>query len=413
MELLGKMESQGGSISSFLKYAVLPIAKVLVMCGLGFLMATPHINILSSSGRKLLSKLVFVLFLPCLIFTQLGKAVTLQKIGQWWFIPINVLLASTVGCLIGLVVAMITRPPREFFKFTIVMIGVGNIGNIPLVLIGAVCRDKNNPFGDSDTCNEEGVAYISFGQWVGAVIVYTFVFHMLSPTDAPEESSMINHGIETSSSETVPLLNNWQDNSGRMASLSFPEKVLYQNTKVLSRACGILDSLKIKQILQPPVTASILALVVGAVPFLKRLVLADDAPLFFFSDSLNILGGAMIPCIMLVLGGNLIGGAGSSQLGLRSTIAITFTRLLIVPPTGFSIVYFADKLGYLPPNDKMFRFVLLLQHTMPTSILAGTVASLRGVAEKEASAILFWEHICAIFSMTGWLILYFHYLSTI
>lgn len=42
----------------------------------------------------------------------------------------------------------------------------GNIGNVPLVLIGALCRDQNNPFGDSLKCSTDGTAYISFGQWV-------------------------------------------------------------------------------------------------------------------------------------------------------------------------------------------------------------------------------------------------------
>lgn len=43
---------------------------------------------------------------------------------------------------------------------------VGNIGNVPLVLINAICRDRENPFGDPETCDETGSAYISFGQWV-------------------------------------------------------------------------------------------------------------------------------------------------------------------------------------------------------------------------------------------------------
>jgi hypothetical protein len=42
----------------------------------------------------------------------------------------------------------------------------GNIGNIPLVILGAICREKGNPFENPDTCNTNGVAYISFGQWV-------------------------------------------------------------------------------------------------------------------------------------------------------------------------------------------------------------------------------------------------------
>jgi hypothetical protein len=92
---------------------------------------------------------------------------------------------------------------------------------------------------------------------------------------------------------------------------------------------------------------------------------------------LMICRGAMVPCIMLALGGNLVGGPGSSELGLRTTVAITFARLLLVPPIGLAVVMSADKLGFLPANDKMFRFVLLLQHTMPTSILAGMYISLK------------------------------------
>ncbi|KAL0347605.1 UNVERIFIED_CONTAM: protein PIN-LIKES 6 [Sesamum calycinum] len=116
---------------------------------------------------------------------------------------------------------------------------------------------------------------------------------------------------------------------------------------------------------------------------------------------------AMIPCILLALGGNLVDGPGSSKLGARTTAAIIFGRLLLVPPTGLGIVMLADKLGFLPPDDKMFRFVLLLQHTMPTSVLSGAVASLRGCG-REAAAVLFWVHIFAVFSMAGWIILSQH-----
>lgn len=67
----------------------------------------------------------------------------------------------------------------------------------------------------------------------------------------------------------------------------------------------------------------------------------------------------------------LAAGPGSSRLGFRTTAAIIFARLLLVPPVGIGIVMLADKFGFLPPDDKMFRFVLLLQNSMPTSVLAG------------------------------------------
>ncbi|GLJ50506.1 hypothetical protein SUGI_1076150 [Cryptomeria japonica] len=402
------MEDQNESVFQMLKFSTLPIAKVFVMCLLGFILASKYVNILTPSGRKLLNGLVFTLFLPCLIFTQLGRAVTIQKMLEWWFIPMNIVCGTISGSLIGLGVALFVRPPKEYFKFTIVQIGIGNIGNVPLVLIGAMCRDKNNPFGDSKMCNETGSAYISFGQWVGAVILYTYVFYMLSPP-ATEDSVAdgVKPNTEIADSTRIPLL---AAEEGIVDHVSKPLDWRSRVKGVMAEVSSFLERSKIKQILQPPIIASILALVIGITPFLKHLILTDDAPLFFITDSCVILGGAMIPCIMLALGGNLIGGPANSKLGIRTTVAIIFARLILVPPVGLGIVTLADKLGFLPANDKMFRFVLLLQHTMPTSILAGAVANLRGFAEKEASAILFWVHIFAMFSMTMWITLYLNIL---
>lgn len=400
------IENQGGggeSLAGTIKIAVLPIAKVFTICFLGFLLA--YFKLLPAAGRKLLNGLVFSLLLPCLIFSQLGQAITLQKMIDWWFIPFNVVLATLSGSLIGLIVASIIRPPYPFFKFTIVQIGIGNIGNIPLVLIAALCRDKSNPFGDSEKCAQDGNAYISFGQWVGAIILYTYVFHMLEPPpegtfDIADINLPVKNPDKDTSPEQVPLVKHEAVPTNSDA----PEKGKIQ---------GFLEfvyvKLKLNQILQPPIVASILAMVIGCVPFLKRLIFTTDAPLYFFTDSCTILGGAMIPCILLALGGNLVDGPGSSNLGLRTTSAIIFARLVLVPPTGLGIVMLADKLGVLPPNDKMFRFVLLLQHTMPTSVLAGAVASLRGCG-RDAAAVLFWVHVFAILSMAGWIVLYLHIL---
>ncbi|KAH8971944.1 hypothetical protein BDL97_02G169400 [Sphagnum fallax] len=409
-ELLHMTSLQVGSATSLLQFALLPIAKVLVLCGFGLAMATPYINILTAPSRCVLSKLVFSLFLPCLIFTQLGTAISFQKIFLWWFIPVNIVIGAVLGCTLGYLMALLVRPPPQFFNFFVIMVGIGNIGNIPLVIIGAICRPDDNPFGqDSETCNSEGVAYISFGQWVGAVIVYTFVFHMLAPPkDANRESSPeIDIKVESISPDHIDDANGFSqtnilpDNFQKEDSISVP-LLLPQSSDTLPKVSGRW----LENIFQPPVVASLLALVMGSVPVLRNLMFEEHSIFFFFYDSLNMVGGAMVPCIMLVLGGNLVGGPGSSHLGLRSTIAITITRLFLMPPIGLAVVLMADRLGFLPPNNKMFRFVLLLQQSMPTSILAGAVTNLRGHAEKEASAILFWEHILAVFSLAFWLFLY-------
>ncbi|KAG4125721.1 hypothetical protein ERO13_D10G114300v2 [Gossypium hirsutum] len=406
--ILSAVGGGGESLLGSMKIAVLPIAKVFTMCFLGFLMASKYVNILPANGRKLLNGLVFSLLLPCLIFSQLGQAITLQKMLEWWFIPVNVVLGSLVGSLIGFIVVTLVKPPYPYFKFSIVQIGIGNIGNVPLVLIAALCRDTSNPFGDTDTCTTQGTAYISFGQWVGAIILYTYVFNMLAP---PVEGTF---DLEDAS---LPLKIPQKDVSPEQAPLLVQEDASVDSDnsdtkgKIKSFLVFIYEKLKLKQILQPPIIASILAMILGAVPFLKKLIFTSDAPLYFLTDSCIILGEAMIPCILLALGGNLVEGPGpgSSRIGLKTLAAIIFGRLCLVPPAGLGIVMMADKLGFLPAGDKMFRFVLLLQHSMPTSVLSGAVANLRGCG-KESAAVLFWVHIFAVFSMAGWIILYLYIL---
>ncbi|XP_022924894.1 protein PIN-LIKES 6-like [Cucurbita moschata] len=399
--IVSEAQAGGQSLLVNIKIAVLPIAKVFTMCFLGFILASKYVNVLPASGRRLLNRLVFSLLLPCLIFSQLGQSITMEKFFQWWFIPANIVLTAISGSLIGLIVASIVRPPYPFFKFTIVQIGIGNIGNVPLVIIAALCRDESNPFGDSEKCSTYGIAYISFGQWVGAIIIYTYVYAMLTPP--PEGTFDIKN-------ESIPVKNLQKDHTPVLVPLLLQEiPSTYSDPSKKEETKGFLmywfEKLKLKLFFQPPIVASVLAMVMGVIPFLRRLIFTPDAPLFFFTDSCKILGGAMIPCILLALGGNLVEGPGNSKLGLRTTVAIIFARLFLVPPTGLGIVMLADKLGFLPPDDKMFRFVLLLQHSMPTSILSSTVATLRGCG-RESAAILFWVHIFAIISMAGWLVLY-------
>ncbi|XWS09536.1 hypothetical protein CRYUN_Cryun40dG0093100 [Craigia yunnanensis] len=397
----------GGSLLGSIKIAVLPIAKVFTLCFLGFLMASKYVNILPANGRKLLNGLVFSLLLPCSIFSLLGQAITLQKMLEWWFIPVNIVLGAISGSLIGFVVVTLVKPPYPYFKFSIIQIAIGNIGNVPLVLIAALCRDASNPFGDTDTCSTKGTAYISFGQWVGAIILYTYVFHMFAP---PPEGTFDLEDVN------LPLKNSQKDASPEHVPLLMQEAAPMDSDnskkgKIKSFLVFVYEKLKLKQILQPPIIASILAMVIGAVPVLKRLIFTSDAPLYFFTDSCIILGEATIPCILLALGGNLVDGPGpgSSRIGLRTLVAIIFGRLCLVPLAGLGIVMLADKLGFLPAGDKMFRFVLLLQHSTPTSVLSGAVANLRGCG-KEAAAVLFWVNIFAVFSMAGWIILYLHIL---
>ncbi|KAK4777114.1 hypothetical protein SAY86_005802 [Trapa natans] len=159
-------------------------------CQIGVFASSPVLDIFTARAGDFSAEDDGVNFMHTQLSTDLCR----------WFIPMNIVLATISGSVIGFIVASIVHPPYPFFKFTIIQIGIGesflggcsstvcvsykattssdigvtyatgNIGNVPLVLIAALCRDRNNPFGDSDKCSTDGTAYISFGQWASRLL---------------------------------------------------------------------------------------------------------------------------------------------------------------------------------------------------------------------------------------------------
>ncbi|CAN8235614.1 unnamed protein product [Cochlearia groenlandica] len=428
---------------------IVPLMKLICLTMIGLLLAHPKTQLVPRATFRLLSKLVFALFLPCLIFTELGESITFDNIVRWWFIPVNVLLSTVIGSFIGYLVVLVCRPPPEFTRFTIVMTAFGNTGNLLLAIVSSVCHTKNNPFGGN--CHSRGVSYVSFAQWVAVILVYTVVYHMMEPPleyyevveeDGVEIVEAVDEpahdvsrpllveaewpGIEEKETEhcktpfiarvfnsnssysqgSLPDVDLGGDTGGESSSPRSPRSLqCLAEPRVIRRMRVVAEQTPVKHILQPPTIASLLAIVVGSIPQLKKIVFGYDAPLSFITDSLNIMGSAMVPSVMLVLGGMLSEGPKESTLGLRTTVGITVARLLVLPLVGIGIVMSADKLGLIS-QDPMFKFVLLLQYSTPSAILLGAIASLRGYAVREASALLFWQHIFALLSLTFYIVIF-------
>lgn len=432
--------------------AVVPLLKLLCLTVIGILLAHPRTQLVPKSTFKLLSKLVFALFLPCTIFIHLGQSVSLENLGLWWFIPVNVIISTVIGCLLGLLVAAICRPPPEFFRFTVIVTGFGNTGNLILAIVGSICHDSSNSFGPD--CHSNGTAFVSLAQWVSVLLVYTLVYHMMEPPmeyyevveeedgeiEIVRESLLPNDlsrpllheaewpGMEDKETEhcktpfiarvfadfsqtSIPDTDPDSLEDGGHERPRSPKSIrCLAEPRMVRKIRIVAEQTPVRHILQPPTIATFLALVIGLVPFLKSIMYGDDAPLSFLTDSLDIVAGAMVPSVMLVLGGMIAEGPNESKLGIRTTIGILVARLLVLPTLGIGVVLLADKLNLLIEGDRMFRFVILLQYTTPSAILFGAIASLRGYAVSEASALLFWQHVFAMFSLSMYSIVYFRLL---
>ncbi|RVW83507.1 Protein PIN-likeS 2 [Vitis vinifera] len=396
--------------------AVVPLMKLLSLAVIGLILAHPKLQVMSKATFRLLSKLVFVLFLPCLIFTHLGQSITGKNFVLWWFIPVNVIISTAVGCILGYLVAIICQPPPEFFRFTIIMTAFGNTGNLPLAIVGSVCHSAKNPFGPD--CHTSGVSYVSFAQWVAVILVYTLVYHMMEPPleyyEIVEEGNEIEE-VVTANDLSRPLLveAEWpgmEDKETEHCKTPFIARVF---TRISSISPSTFPDVGSVEEGGPNSPKSIRCLVEPKVVRRIRIVAEQTPiqhilqPLQLLLYSLSILAGAAIPFVLLILGGMLAEGPHESKLGIRTVIGISVARLLVLPLIGIGIILLADKMNFLVPGDKMYRFVLLLQYTTPSAILLGAIASLRGYAVSEASALLFWQHVFAVFSLSLYIIIYY------
>ncbi|KAG6548264.1 hypothetical protein Mapa_010315 [Marchantia paleacea] len=63
-------------------------------------------------------------------------------------------------------------------------------------------------------------------------------------------------------------------------------------------------------------------------------------------------------------------GASTSELPMKTIIGIIIVRLCALPVIGMMMIKIAHDFGFLP-EDPLFRFVLMVQYTMPTAMNVG------------------------------------------
>ncbi|MCL7035207.1 hypothetical protein MKW94_018200 [Papaver nudicaule] len=175
------------------------------------------------------------------------------------------------------------------------------------------------------------------------------------------------------------------------------------------KAVGVLH-LIIEELFAPPTVGSILGFLFGATPWLKSLIIGEGAPLRVIQDSVQLLGNGTIPCITLILGGNLTKGLRSARLKPMVIIAVIVVRFMILPVIGICLVKAAGNIGLLP-SDPLFSYVLLLQWSIPPAMNIGTMTQLFGVAQEECSVLFLWTYLVASLAITLWSTLYMYILS--
>ncbi|KNA06835.1 hypothetical protein SOVF_177360 [Spinacia oleracea] len=391
---------------SLLEVASMPILQVLIISGLGAFLATGYCNLLTADARRSLNKIVYVVFTPALMFASLAKTVTLQDIVSWWFMPINVGLTFLIGGILGWIAVKLLKPGLHLEGLVIASCSAANLGNLVLIVLPAICHEDGSPFGDDHAaCSAIGLSYASFSMALGGFFIWTYTFHLVKSSSikfkelkAAEEEAARDPYEDLEADIKTHLLNG--DNNQGYDAENYPVSPGKEDEPVWRKIVEFLRQI-VEELMAPPTVAAVIGLIFGAVTWLRDIVIGDGAPLRVIQDCLKLLGDGTIPCITLILGGNLIQGLRSAKVKPTVILGILFVKYLLLPVIGIGVVKAADSLGFLPP-DPLYHFVLMLQFTLPPAMSIGTMAQLFDVGQEECSVIFLWTYVFAALALTFW-----------
>ncbi|KAM0876997.1 hypothetical protein ACQ4PT_035784 [Festuca glaucescens] len=417
---------------SMLLVASMPIIQVLLIGVIGAFLASGYSKVLTASARRDMNKVVFTVFTPSLIFASLAKTVTLSDVISWWFMPVNIAITFLLGSALGWIACKILKPPQHFRGLIIAFCSSGNLGNLLLIVVPAVCDEDSNPFGkDRSQCRSRGLSYSSLSMALGGLFIWTYTYSLM------QKSGKLYHKMQSKSiqcpadsdEEHLEQFKEHAESAHNDEEAALPASAgpdehddgNHMEAPLLSCESDVADKgfwtkLKeavhqlVEELMAPPTISAIIGFVVGLVPWLKSLLIGDSAPLRVVQDSLELMGNGTIPCITLILGGNLTQGLRKSMLKRSVIVAIVCIRYVALPVIGIAVVHAARGVGFLP-HDPLYRYVLMMQFALPPAMNIGTMAQLFDVGQEECSVIFLWTYLVAAVALTTWSTVFLSILS--
>ncbi|KAK4266185.1 hypothetical protein QN277_027145 [Acacia crassicarpa] len=403
--------------------ALMPVLKVLIITALGTLLALNRFDILNKDARMHLNNMVYYVFVPAISISTLAEAITFKSLVMLWFMPVNILLTFIIGSALGWLLIKITRAPPHLHGLVVLgCCAAGNLGNMPLIILPAICKQRSGPFGDEDVCTKKGMAYSSLSMALGNIYIWTYVYNLVRVSscknskanevdDSPmNPKSLLETNLENTSacpagplvsaeniSQTIDCANGLDIEAARTEGVA---KVTKQE-KALKMLKKLEKNINLKALLAPATIGSIIGLIIGVIPLFKKALVGENAPLHIIEDSISMLGDAAIPAVTLLVGANLASGLKASSIQFSVIIGIIVVRYIALPAFGVGILKGAIYIGLIP-SDPLYKFLLLLQYALPPAVTISTITQLFGAGVVECSVVMLATYVCASASLTLW-----------
>ena len=419
------------------------VLKVFIIGGVGCF--ARRRGLLDEDSCRKMAKLNGAVFLPCLLFVALGRSVTIDHLRNVWLLPVSACVNIALGAVMGKALVRALGTPPEFRGAAVASAAFGNSLALPVVLIAAVvgAGDVGDvSFGEdaeaeSMLCLGAYMTTLTVLMWtIGPVWMregtriaaeekcadekadvelrvfedaeargdsVAFVSHTRGVDDTRERGVVAETPEGDASSAASTRTTNAKttdDVFGRAlgdfrAHASFGAKrgLVARSVAALGPACNA------------NVAASVLGILVGAVPALRHALFDESGALFVLQDCASIIAAGAIPQVIIILGASLASGPKHDLCDGACASGVCAIRLIGIPAV--NVALFALFRRALPntavPTSPAFWLTFLIEGATPTANNMMLQVSMFGSprAAEGVAALLFWQYAAAPVLLTG------------
>ncbi len=292
---------------------------------------------------KLLSRLVFYILLPCLLFTKTATSITPDNFTRLWIFPAAATVYVMLGLLVGVITAKILRLKQEHIRPVIAVLTFQNSGYLPIALTATACT----------------------------------VFPAFKADPQAE-------------SEAIACISSYLLASALLAWLIGPP--LVAGTK--------LRDFNWRNVITPPVIGLFAGTTVGLIEPLRSLLTTTSSPLFPVFGTAELLSKGVIPCVLMLLGASMAGGTKEHGVGAGTVIVCIILKLFVMPAIVIGSLYFLSKASLI--NLSLISIlVLVIEGGMPPANNLVVMSELAGGRSRtELAVLMFWHYLASIISIT-------------
>ncbi len=328
------------TISTLLFASVSSVTSVLLVALAGAAMV--KYRLLGPETVKVLGALVFYAMLPCMLFES-SAGIVWGEIIKYWHIPLSALILIPSGMTIGWLLLKWAKAPKEMLKPLIAVCTFSNSGYLPIPLLSAALLY----FPTFRFSHQLMITLIALYLAVYSPLLWLVGLHMVK-------------GREKDAKSKIKFFN----------------------------------------ILPPPVIGLLLGMLFGVL----REHAANQAFFLWLAPlltAIGTIGKGTIPCALILLGASMMSRPEANIVSPRITAAVLSCRLLVMPLIGFLLVWVFRQTGLMAPDDMISPLIIIVESATPAATNLIVMASVvNPKAQQPFAALLFWNYLSAIFSLT-------------